>query len=237
MIYLFPGLKNRQQTVAALKASFGFDAATDLVVGGGSAGGIACYLHADYYAAESPAGSRTAAMCDSGFFEDGNNDRDGKGDYDSNIQNLYGFMNSIAGIHSTSCTSKLGYKCMFAQHLIPYIETPFLGLNSAYDATMGNGECGAGTGITLNWTNPASVNACGDHVRSQFTALLQGTGNAVFLDSCKHHCGEWNQITIEGLTCSQAVALWYNGGVKALPNGHGYMDAAKPYPCADCCKP
>jgi hypothetical protein len=48
----YHGLNNREQTVLALKQSFGFDAPTDVVVGGGSAGGIACYLHGDYYAAQ-----------------------------------------------------------------------------------------------------------------------------------------------------------------------------------------
>jgi len=84
----FHGLEIRQAAVAALKASFGFDGATDLVVGGGSAGGIAAYLHADYYVSQMPPGGRAIAMPDSGFFEDGNNNRDGKGDYDTNIKNL-----------------------------------------------------------------------------------------------------------------------------------------------------
>lgn len=172
-------------------------------------------------------------LCDSGFFEDGNNDRDGKGDYDTNIKNLYTFMNSAAGIQSTECTAKLGYKCMFAQHLFPFIKHDFMGLNSAYDATLGQGECGAGSGINFTWSDVASVNACGNHVRSQFKVLLKGTNNAVFLDSCKHHCGEWNAITIDGLTCGDAVNLWYHGGVKVLPNGDGYMDAAKTFPCPD----
>jgi len=74
------GLRNRQATVAALRASFGFGAATETVVGGGSAGGIAAYLHADYYASEAAPGAKGFAMPDSGFFEDGNNNRDGKGD-------------------------------------------------------------------------------------------------------------------------------------------------------------
>lgn len=94
-------------------------------------------------------------------------------------------------------------------------------------------------GITLDWNNSATVNACGNHVRAQFRQLLNGTNNAVFLDSCKHHCGEWNAITIDGLVCSEAVNAWYYGGVKSLPKGDGVMDAGRPYPCPDgtpgCC--
>ena len=231
----YNGLKNREGAVAELRASFGFGGATDLVVGGGSAGGIAAYLHADWYAAQAPPGARAVAFPDSGFFEDGDNDRDGKGDYDANIQALYSFQNSAAGIFSTACTAALGYKCMFAFHLIPYVKTRILALNSAYDATMGAGECGAGSGITLDWNNATSVNLCGNYVRAGLRQRLAAP-SAVFLDSCHHHCGEWNSITIDGLTSSRALAVFYSSGNAALPNG-GYMDQAQPYPCAACCSP
>jgi len=231
----YEGLKIRAGVVAELTASFGYDRATDVVVGGGSAGGIAAYLHADFYAAAAPPGARAAAFPDSGFFGDGNNDRDGMGDYDANMQSLFAFMNASAGIHSVTCTSALGYKCMFAYHLIPYVKTRILALNSAYDATMGAGECGAGSGITLDWANATSVNACGNHVRAGLRERL-APPSAVFLDSCHHHCGEWNSITIDGLTSSRALYTWYTAGAAALPGG-GYMDQAKPYPCDACCSP
>lgn len=143
-------------------------------------------------------------------------------------------MNSSAGIYSTACTAAIGYKCMFAYTLLPYIQTPVFALNSAYDATMGNGECGAGSGILMNWTDPSAVNACGNHVRAQMKTVLGGPRNAVFLDACRHHCGLWNAMHIDGMTCSAAMAAWYSGGPSILPNG-GFMDAGNVYPCASCC--
>lgn len=131
-------------------------------------------------------------------------------------------MNSAAGIFNTACTASIGYKCMFADHLIPYINTRILALNSAYDATMGDGECGAGSGITLDWNNATSVNLCGAHVKSQMKVVLAAP-NAVFLDSCHHHCGEWGQITIDGLNCGEALDIFYHQDAGALPSG-GYMD-------------
>ena len=103
-------------------------------------------------------------------FEDGNYTRDGKADYDADMKNLYSFQNSVAGIYSTACTSALGYKCLFAYHLMPYIKTPILALNSAYDATMGPGECGANSGIIMDWNNNTAVNLCGNHVRAQVSS-------------------------------------------------------------------
>ena len=60
--------------------------------------------------------------------------------------------------------------------------------------------------------------------------------HAVFLDSCKHHCGEWNQITIQGYNSSSVVTKWFYQGSTSLPN-NGYLDQAQPYPCASCCTP
>jgi hypothetical protein len=41
----YHGLKIRQAVAASLAAKYGFGSATDLVVGGCSAGGLAAYLH------------------------------------------------------------------------------------------------------------------------------------------------------------------------------------------------
>jgi hypothetical protein len=63
----YDGLNIRQQVVASLRATAGFGAATDLVVNGCSAGGLAAYLHCDWYAAQVPA-AKAACVPDSGFF-------------------------------------------------------------------------------------------------------------------------------------------------------------------------
>ena len=65
----FAGLKIREAAAASLRASFALDGATDVVVGGGSAGGLAAYLHVDWWARQAPAGVKARGMPDSGFFE------------------------------------------------------------------------------------------------------------------------------------------------------------------------
>jgi len=227
----FHGLNIRQAVVASLRASYGFDDTTDLVVGGCSAGGLAAYLHVDYYAQQVPK-AFTRGLPDSGFFLDGNYTRDGKPDYEWRMSNLYQFMNSSAGIIDTDCTAKLGYKCLFAYHLLPYIKTPVFALNSAYDATMGDGQCGH-SGIIFNWNNASSVNACGNYIRSLVRELLAAP-SAAFLDSCQHHCGEWDDIHIYNLTSPYANQIWYEKGATALPK-NGYMDQNQTYPCPSCC--
>jgi hypothetical protein len=66
----FHGLFIRKAAVASLKASYNFGAATDLVVGGGSAGGLAAYLHVDWYANQAPAGVKARGFPDSGVRHD-----------------------------------------------------------------------------------------------------------------------------------------------------------------------
>jgi len=98
---------------------------------------------------------------------------------------------------------------------------------------MNDGDCGH-SGITFNWTDPVSVNACGNYVRSLAQKLLVAP-NAIFLDSCKHHCGEWNAITIDQIRSPVALQIWYEQGAKALPGGTGYIDQNQPFPCDSCC--
>jgi len=220
----------RQAVVASLRALHAFDSATDIVIGGCSAGGLAAYLHVDWYAHQVPKAT-ARGLIDSGFFLDGNYSRDGKPDYETRMSNMYNFMNSKEGIDA-ACAEKMGYKCLFAYHILPFITSPIFALNSAYDATMGDGECGH-SGITFNWNNPASVNACGNYIRGLMRVLL-APPSAVFLDSCKHHCGEWNSILIDNQTSSSAFKLWYTQGDDSLPN-KGYIDQNQSYPCNACC--
>eukprot|EP01113_Clastostelium_recurvatum_P025069 TRINITY_DN3008_c0_g1_i7.p1 TRINITY_DN3008_c0_g1~~TRINITY_DN3008_c0_g1_i7.p1 ORF type:complete len:367 (+),score=50.78 TRINITY_DN3008_c0_g1_i7:20-1120(+) len=228
----FRGLNIREAVVADLRQSYGFNDASDVVVGGCSAGGLAAYLHTDWYASQVPK-ARAGALPDSGFFLDGNYTRDGKEDYEARMQQMYLFMNSSAGIFSTQCTEVLGYKCLFALYMLPYIKTPVFALNSAYDATMGNGPCG-NSGITFNWSNATSVNACGTYIRTLMRKLLQPP-SAAFLDACQHHCGEWNSIHIHNIDSSVAFTTWYTKGSGALPDS-GFLDQGLPYPCASCCR-
>ena len=233
----FHGLKNRQATVASLTQFFNFGAATDILVGGGSAGGLAAYLTADWYAAQAPA-AKTRGVPDSGFFMDGDYNRDGKANpssYEERMSNLYSFMRASAGLDAApgtaACNAAAGYKCLFAYHLLPYLRTPVLALNSEYDATMGPGDCGNSSGIVLNWSDPASVNACGAYVVALMRKTLKPP-HAGFIDSCKHHCGEWDMIAIDNLRSGTALAAWYSTG--ALPeNNFAFQNQA--YPCAECC--
>ena len=39
--------------------------------------------------------------------------------------------------------------------------------------------------------------------------LLNQKKNGIFLDSCRHHCGEWGEIVINGDNQATAFQKWY----------------------------
>ena len=79
----------------------------------------------------------------------------------------------------------------------------------------------------VNWygaTLTAAVNA---------TLLGASPAHGVFLDSCYHHCGGYNSITIGGETQASAFARWYRTSGRPL---RAWAQNAV-YPCAACCSP
>ena len=127
----FRGKAIREAVVASLKT--GLASATDLVVWGCSAGGAATFFHVDWFAAQAP-GAKTRGMPDSGWFQDGDYSRDGKPDYGARMRNMYVMANA-----SSSLPAGCGERCLFAQHMFPYIATPTFIMNSKYDASMAPG--------------------------------------------------------------------------------------------------
>jgi len=97
---------------------------------------------------------------------------------------------------------------------------------------VGDGQCGH-SGIMFNWTDPTSVNACGNYIRGLAHTLLVPPSGA-FLDSCQHHCGEWGDVHIYNISSPYALQTWYEKGPSALPHD-GYMDQNQTFPCASCC--
>ena len=114
--------------------------------------------------------------------------------------------------------------CMFAPHLAPFIETPLFVLQAKYDAWQIPNILGS--------SDAAAINAFGaDMLKLLRANVLNRPANAVFLDSCRHHCGGWDMYVVDGLTEARAFAEWYRG--VALPNRGRLLDDSA-YPCAAC---
>lgn len=208
----------------------GMNEATDVVVSGCSAGGLATFLHCDRWAdaiKKASQAAKVACMPDSGFFLD--EDRAPK--YGSNMRNVYKFQESSAAGLNAACVAAHTSdpeKCILAQWSSEHIKTPTFPLQSVYDAWQTSNVLGHGADVPT--TNVFGKNVTG-LVKN---LLLSQPQHGIFLDSCHHHCGAWNGPVIDNTKSSFALKEWYEKGSQALSN-KGFFNQNKAYPCAACC--
>jgi hypothetical protein len=230
----------------SLIADNGMGQATDVVVSGCSAGGLATYLQCDGWAAQITAAAPNAkvrCMPDSGMFFDYHSDDaypDGPGGtlgpgFDLGMRWVYDTMEVAV---DETCMAHYQHtddpgKCMFAQYVAPFLDTPTFALQSVYDAwslpnILGrNGE----------WAGDSEmdkiVNIWGRNATGWIKGMLDaGKGHGAFLSSCSYHCGNWGNIGIAGDTSGPAFDAWYS----ERPNGlNGLWDQGQPFPCSSCC--
>lgn len=214
----------------------GMKDATDIIIGGCSAGGLAAYLHCDTWsqAIKNVTQGRAKVRCmpDSGFFIDDVHKVHGR------LIGTYRTQSCKTGVHQ-SCVAEHNqtgddWKCMFAQWTAPYIQTPTFGLQSQYDSWQAGGFDNVTT--NLMGTNLTAL------LKSN---LLQLPQHGAFLDSCSHHCGNsgpqpaWGipgkpGSKIDGESMGSAVKSWYDQGSQHLPN-KGLYNQNHTYPCTECC--
>lgn len=221
----------------------GLAAATDVVVSGCSAGGLATYLHTDQWCyvvrEESNGRAKCVGMPDSGFFV---NYKDAETDEgpelegepgagvekerrlrhrlaQSHIRWIFEQQNATRGVNSR-CLEDLQptgdeWKCMYAETAAKYIRTPIFALQSEYDSWQREAV------LTTN----DDVNAFGDDLTAKLhKSVLDGdVRSGAFLDSCSHHCHMWGNIRIDGDLVADAFRKWYDG----LGDGLGDGDAAE----------
>jgi len=219
----FRGLQNRQSYLAALKKTYGFDQATDIVIGGCSAGGLATYLHVDWWRGVAPSSARLVGLPDSGFFLD--YDAPGSGPkYATDMKWVY-YQNNATNKINVGCEQNYPtnpYMCFFAEHVAPFIKSPIFPLQSEYDSWS--------TANILGSKDPAQINSYGKMLTQRFNDnVLKNTKNGGFLDSCFHHCNGWS-LSINGKNAATIFDPWYRTGT------NGVAIAGQVYPCDACCK-
>lgn len=256
----FRGKRVREAVYDSLIQEYGLGHATDAVISGCSAGGLATFIHTDQWCdalkrdADSHAGVKCVGMPDSGFFLDyqypGNTTQattavgasqlgnTPSGTYHSGLKWLFSAMNTTSGLNQDCVASKVGldddhaYLCQFAEHTSVFTHTPLFPLQSEYDSWQ--------TSHVLHYPNTgADVQVLGDNITRRLSANLLSPHpqSGAFLDSCWHHCGMWNQIRIDGELVSVAFAKWYDGlgkdGTKVPPKALWRQGEA--YECKACC--
>lgn len=134
----YRGHPNLQAIIESLKTNHGLGEATEVLISGGSAGGLASYLHADEVKAMigSPALSKYKVAPASGFFLNHTNAVD-QIVYGQQMAYIFGIMNSTGGV-PLSCRQRVGpgreHECITAAAVWQTMETPIFMMNSAIDS-------------------------------------------------------------------------------------------------------
>jgi hypothetical protein len=220
----FRGLRNLQAYLFDLNTR-NMKSGTDFVIGGCSAGGLATYLHVDWWRQNVPATARVRGMPDSGFFLDYDSQFAPK--YATDMAWVFKQNNASSGVNQDCIAAHLAtgdtYKCFFAEHTVPFLKTPIFPLQSEFDSWQ--------IGNILGSKNIDDVNEYGKLLTQRFSVVTAKAMDGCWLDSCYHHCYDWDSIRIDGQLSGPAFSDWYNGASK------GQFIQGKPYPCDACCKP
>ena len=233
-------------------SAHGLADATDVVVSGCSAGGLATFLNCDRWASavHTAAGPTAKVRClpDSAMFLD---HQDPLAASDAAAFEHPGFHDALVWAFEamematdSSCLASYEaageqWRCAFAQHLWPHIETPTYVINSKFDSwsllASGGGTWAEDIGGIFLERDPAVINAewgvwFDEAIR---VGLAANAGHGAFVTSCGYHCSLWTTTRIADLTPAEAFALWYSEGAQALPSRLLADGAA--FPCPECC--
>ena len=134
---MFRGLRNLDATLEFLTAKAGFENATEVVVTGGSAGGLSTFLHADRVAAHAPRLAKVRALPIVGYFLDHPEMSGGSPDYRATMQYVLSMQNVTQGSAlSAACLAAYPaeqWKCFMSPYAQAFVETPFFMMNSKFD--------------------------------------------------------------------------------------------------------
>jgi len=238
-----------------LELRFGLKNATHAIVGGGSAGGLATYYHADFVQQRMESAIVRAAP-DSGWFLS----TPLKPAWPQSLTWISRAMNNTEALNQGCVKSALAASkdptvvCVLPEDTAPHVQTPLFVMNSRFDPTMDSISAGIGG------SNDSAVREVGAMLLASVRErALEGgsqSRNVAFITACHEHCGQWGQgqrlgpggafndfnVTIEGKTGAVAADQWWHwldagapkGGGGFVPSSRLWLQGAD-YPCSDCC--
>ncbi|XP_058083117.1 pectin acetylesterase 9 isoform X2 [Magnolia sinica] len=186
----------------------GLNRARKALLSGCSAGGLATFLHCDNFTSYLPKSTAVKCLSDAGFFLDV---RD-VGGYHT-MRSFFESLVSLQGVEQNlneNCTSSLYYpsQCFFPQYALPFIQTPYFILNSAYDVFQFHHALVPFSADPHGHWRPCEFNpdACTlsqitvlQGFRHQMLATLrlfeQSRVEGMFINSCFAHCQSESQDT------------------------------------------
>uniref|UniRef100_A0A7S2VUL2 Pectin acetylesterase n=1 Tax=Norrisiella sphaerica TaxID=552664 RepID=A0A7S2VUL2_9EUKA len=251
----FRGHRILNEVFAYLASDFGFNQATDVLLSGCSAGGLATYLHADYIRDNLLPSSvkRFKVMPISGFFLM-HDTYDGAPKYQEQMKGVFEMQNCTNGVNSQCVANHEGeeWRCMFANESAAHVTSPMFPVNSALDSwQMGNiwfgDENCVASGQFQNCTSGqiADLNKYQTDFLVDFTSsgIPNRKGNGMFIESCFEHCAAndagFSEYSIDGIVLKNALMQWWNSSVNADPKQFSYLPCSlqtqPPHQCNPSC--
>ena len=240
-----------------LMAAHGLDSAEEVLLSGGSAGGLSTFLHADYVHSRMPKSVRRfKASPVSGFFLF--HDDDAKPPvplYPDEMEYVFKMQNSTRGVNSR-CIASLPeaeqWKCIFANYSYAHTESDIFPMNSAIDSwQMGNIWKGDASCARANFANctASEVEDLNGYMQAFETDMgrtptFTKAGNGAFIESCLEHCGEqsgknFDGYQLRGTTMQQAHSAWWASSAEPAL-AHTFLPGCKlnehaPHQCNPTC--
>lgn len=223
---------------AHLQTAYGLGTASDVILTGGSSGGLAVYLTCDRVAQwvrAANSSTRYSCLADAGFFMDHASYK-GTPTTTPQFQESFYAWNSSAGTNQ-ACLDHYGplgepWKCVFAEYVLQFIQSPLFVMQNLYDSWQLNNilvvtddGCG-GYGRNLSGCDAAhmaAVQAYGATMRQRLQGVWDPSeaNRGIFAPSCIAHCQtvenehpaslwRWNaRWGIDGQTPSDVFGTWY----------------------------
>ena len=207
--------------------------ATQVVVGGCSAGGAAVFYHLDAIRARVPASVPVVGLADAGFLQDlppataaGAPPLSFERVRMQNATAIWGAVRANAACQARFSAPEDAWRCLVPQHSAPFVQTPHFLLGAAYDIALG-GSDGANMSCATVFDE-----ACGAAGRAAWAAYRNATiantdagyfsppsPHGAFLDACVPHCQSvylnrsWHgKIYSGGVSPAEAFNAWLTGG-------------------------
>jgi len=241
------------------EGEYGLGRATEVLLSGGSAGGLSTFLHADYVRSKFAETVKFRAAPISGFFLNHENLK-GELEYGTKMGWVFDTMNSTGGVNAGCiATTELSkqWQCIFANASYANVQTSIFPLNSAIDAwQMSNifqmGLSCANKGDKRHQFSKCSkgeidsLNGWEDDFLHDLTSVktFNKPGNGGFIESCLEHCAaqgsiDANEYAIGGVTMMQALTAWWNDVDTAPAQSHWHLpcalNQAPPHQCNPTC--
>lgn len=260
MTLFFRGRRVLTQLIAELSARYGLGEAVEVMLAGGSAGGLATFLQADFVATLlPPTVTRYKAVPVSGFFLM-HPTLAGEDSFVAAMRSTYALHNASV---PAACTSRLAegdaWRCFFANYSYETSGTPMFPIQSTVDlyqlfAILQAGGWDAGClnrGLQFaNCTTSQleSFNGYAAALLSDWGAGLAAgkatrPGEGAFLESCLEHVAEqshamYDGYAIGGVSVQQALAGWWTSDAEPAAR-HVYRPCAlsltSPHQCNPTC--